>query len=191
MPLSRAATTAVLGLAVTFASACASTQATRPVPHPFPTPTEHTSQAEGRAPGPPDLAIEEPPSINEVPVTDALVRTALTLQGRPYRNGGTTLEEGFDCSGFTQYVFARHGIHLPREVRDQYRLGANVGRDDLAPGDLVFFTTTSPGPSHVAIALGGDAFVHAPSSRGVVRVEHMSTRYWASRLVGVRRIDAR
>lgn len=117
----------------------------------------------------------------------ALVGTALSLRGAPYRNGGTD-PNGFDCSGFTQYVFARFGIALPREVRDQFRAGHPVDAQDLAPGDLIFFSTTDPGASHVGIAVGGDEFVHAPSSTGVVRVEHLGSRYWSPRYLGARRV---
>ena len=116
----------------------------------------------------------------------ALVGTALDLRGIRYSDGGTD-PRGFDCSGFTQYVFARHGVALPRAVREQYRIGRDV-RDDLSPGDLLFFTTVEPGASHVAISVGGDEFVHAPSSTGVVRVERLSARYWARRFLGARRV---
>ena len=118
----------------------------------------------------------------------ALVGLALSLRGAPYRNGGTD-PTGFDCSGFTQYVFAQYGVALPREVREQYRQGKSIDTSDLAPGDLVFFSTTDPGVSHVAIVVGGDQFVHAPSSNGVVRVERLSSSYWSPRFVGARRID--
>jgi cell wall-associated NlpC family hydrolase len=118
----------------------------------------------------------------------AVTSTALSLRGVPYRNGGTD-PKGFDCSGFTQYVFAQHGILLPREVRDQYRLGASVNPDQLAAGDLLFFATTDPGVSHVAIAIGGDEFVHAPSSTGVVRVEHLGSSYWSPRFLGAKRVN--
>jgi cell wall-associated NlpC family hydrolase len=117
----------------------------------------------------------------------ALAGTALALRGVPYRNGGTD-PNGFDCSGFTQYVFSQYGLSLPREVREQYRVGKSVRPEELAPGDILFFTTTDPGPSHVAIALGGDQFVHAPSSTGVVRVEHLSSSYWSPRYLGARRL---
>jgi peptidoglycan DL-endopeptidase CwlO len=117
----------------------------------------------------------------------ALVGTALALRGTPYLNGGTD-PKGFDCSGFTQYVFSQHGLSLPREVREQFHVGKSVKTEDLAPGDILFFTTTEPGPSHVAIAVGGDQFVHAPSSTGVVRVEHLSSSYWSPRYLGARRI---
>jgi cell wall-associated NlpC family hydrolase len=109
------------------------------------------------------------------------------LQGVPYREGGSG-PEGFDCSGFTQYVYAQYGVALPREVRDQFEQGVSVGVGEVAPGDLLFFSTVAPGPTHVAIAIGGDQFVHAPSSTGVVRVERLSARYWSSRYLGAVRI---
>jgi cell wall-associated NlpC family hydrolase len=115
-----------------------------------------------------------------------LVGTALSLRGTPYRNGGSD-PSGFDCSGFTQYVFAQHGLALPRDVREQFRQGRSIDSRALLPGDLVFFSTTDPGVSHVAIVVGGDEFVHAPSSTGVVRVEHLSASYWSQRFVGARR----
>jgi cell wall-associated NlpC family hydrolase len=116
-----------------------------------------------------------------------LVNTALQFLGVPYRNGGAN-PAGFDCSGFVQYVFAQLGIALPREVREQYRVGNEVDLPDVKAGDLVFFQTVSRGASHVGLAIGRDQFVHAPSSRGVVRVERYTAQYWASRFVGARRI---
>jgi cell wall-associated NlpC family hydrolase len=118
----------------------------------------------------------------------ALVGTALSFRGSPYRNGGAD-PSGFDCSGFTQYIFGQYGIALPRGVREQYQVGKSVKPEDLAPGDMIFFTTTDPGPSHVAIAIGGDGFVHAPSSAGVVRVEHLGSTYWSPRFLGARRLE--
>jgi cell wall-associated NlpC family hydrolase len=116
------------------------------------------------------------------------VDTAPRLRGVPYRDGGTD-PNGFDCSGFTQYVFGAHGVSLPRDVRAQFGAGRRVKPRDVAAGDLLFFEIEGDGPSHVAIALGGtDEFVHAPSSTGVVRVERLSASYWARRFVGVRRV---
>jgi cell wall-associated NlpC family hydrolase len=127
------------------------------------------------------------PEVPEVRGYDRLMATALALRGAPYRNGGSD-PHGFDCSGFTQYVFAQTGTALPREVREQFLVGIPVPLGQQQPGDLIFFTTTTPGASHVGIAVGGEQFVHAPSSRGVVRVESMSLPYWSRRLVGIRRI---
>jgi cell wall-associated NlpC family hydrolase len=144
----------------------------------------------GRAPG----AARPPASPAALPAgekadTYALVGTALALRGVPYRNGGGD-RTGFDCSGFTQYVFAQHGFALPRAVRDQFTLGKTIKAGELSPGDLIFFTTNASGASHVAIAVGGDEFVHAPSSAGVVRVERLSSSYWGPRVLGIRRVTA-
>jgi cell wall-associated NlpC family hydrolase len=162
-----------------FAGACASTGAT---PRPFPTP--EPTPVTGRTTAPPAAALAR-----EGADTYALVATALGLRGVPYRNGGAD-RRGFDCSGFTQYVFAQHGVALPRGVRDQFRVGKTMKADELSPGDLIFFTTTASGASHVAIAVGGDEFVHAPSTTGVVRVERLSSSYWGPRVLGIRRVTA-
>ena len=121
------------------------------------------------------------------PAPTAITSTALEYLGVPYQWGGTT-PRGFDCSGLTYYVFLRHGMKLPRVAADQYRVGAPVDRNAVRPGDLLFFETITKGPSHVALALDGDNFVHAPSSRGKVRVERLSSHYWASRFLGARRV---
>jgi cell wall-associated NlpC family hydrolase len=159
-------------IAVT-ATACASTGG---IPRPFP-----------GAPTPPGATISPPPAIT-VDAAAPLLTTALAYRGVPYRNGGSD-PSGFDCSGFVQWVFAQQGKAMPREVKDQFGVGKKIDRDDVKPGDLVFFHTEGNGASHVGIALGGDEFVHAPSTRGVVRVEKYTIEYWDKRYVGARRID--
>ena len=163
-----------LALAI-LAAGCASTGA---VPRPFPTtsPRPHPEAA-------PDSAGPVPSSVDPY----ALVGTALDLRGVRYRNGGSD-PRGFDCSGFTQYVFAQHGVGLPRSVRDQFDHGMPVRPEDVREGDLLFFQTEGSGASHVGIAVGGDSFVHAPSTSGVVRVERVGTRYWSDRFLGARRV---
>ena len=139
-------------------------------------------------PGSPATARPQPsPTAIASPDASALVGTALGLRGVPYRNGGID-PAGFDCSGFTQYVFGQHGVALPRDVQDQFGQGQSIEAHSVTAGDLLFFATTGRGPSHVAIAVGGDRFVHAPSSTGVVRVESLSASYWAMRFVGARRV---
>jgi cell wall-associated NlpC family hydrolase len=167
-----------LALAV-LAAGCASTGA---VPRPFPTTTprpraEATADSAAGVVAPSSLPLD----------LYALVGTALDLRGVRYRNGGAD-PGGFDCSGFTQYVFAQHGVRLPRSVRDQFDQGTPVRPEDVREGDLLFFKTEGSGASHVAIAVGGDSFVHAPSTSGVVRVEHVGARYWSDRFVGARRV---
>ena len=124
-----------------------------------------------------------------VPVAPtAIVTVAMMYRGVPYRNGGSD-PSGFDCSGFVQWVFAQNGIRMPREVREQYDAGRKIELKEVKPGDLLFFQTVSRGASHVGVAIGGDQFVHAPSSTGVVRVERVTSEYWSKRFVGARRIS--
>jgi cell wall-associated NlpC family hydrolase len=166
--MTRAPWCCLLLVAPAVVSGCA-TRGNVPVPRPFPTPTS---------------TVEKPAA------TPELIATALALRGTPYLNGGSEPAHGFDCSGFVQWVFAQHGTALPRETRAQYDEGRRIRRDEVRPGDLVFFQTVSRGPSHVGIALGAGQFVHAPSSRGVVRVESFASEYWSSRWVGARRMTS-
>lgn len=115
-----------------------------------------------------------------------VVQTALRYTGVPYVFGGTT-PNGFDCSGYTQFVFARSGIYLPRTADDQYMMGYSVSRSSLQPGDLVFFTTYTEGASHVGIYLGNGEFISATSSQGV-RVDSLYSNYWGARYIGAKRV---
>jgi cell wall-associated NlpC family hydrolase len=167
----------VLVLLTLLAGGCASSGA---VPAPFPTPT---SSVPAPAPEPSPIPSDRPGDLPLSPV----VGTALSLQGAPYRNGGSD-PSGFDCSGFVAYVFAQQGLAVPRTVSELYDAGREISPDALEPGDLVFFSTVARGASHVGIAVSADEFVHAPSSRGVVRVERLGSLYWSSRFVGIRRV---
>jgi cell wall-associated NlpC family hydrolase len=138
------------------------------------------------SPGSPAAAAPTVPDIARTFI-GAVISTALQFQGVPYRNGGSD-PSGFDCSGFMQYVFAQHGTVLPREVREQFYVGHEIELKDVKPGDLLFFETVSRGASHVGMVIDGNQFVHAPSSRGVVRVERFTASYWAMRFVGARRL---
>jgi cell wall-associated NlpC family hydrolase len=172
-----------------LAGACGSRTA---VPQPFPTarriprepvvaPPPGTS-----APGRSTPAEVGAPALG-VGVTAAgpVLQTAVSLIGVPYLNGGAD-PNGFDCSGFVAFVFRQHGVALPRTVESQASVGEDV--DAPAAGDLVFFQTSGSGPSHVGIALGPDRFIHAPSSRGVVRIELLAAPYWAERFLEARRV---
>lgn len=135
-------------------------------------------------------AAAEPPTVAAEPAPGALtdlIQTAMDFLGVPYRNGGSD-PSGFDCSGLVQWVFARHGTMLPREAKDQYRVGRDVDLRDVQPGDLIFFETVSRGASHVGIVIGEGRFIHAPNSSGVVRVEPYTANYWIRRYVGARRV---
>lgn len=106
--------------------------------------------------------------------------------GARYRWGGTT-PQGFDCSGFLYYVFGRLGVALPRTTFAMFAEGAPVPREDLRSGDIVFFETVSPGPSHAGIYLGDGRFIHASSGAGRVLVTSMDDGYYAPRYLGARR----
>ena len=191
----------VVGLAI-VATGCASTGA---VPRPFPgaqpapetpapvTPRPLATAEPERVPVadsetvPPSTAELLPPPLVDTPGSMALA-SALGFRGVPYRLGGSD-PSGFDCSGLVQFVFAQHGIAMPRDVRRQYQVGYEIDAQDVRPGDLLFFKTAADGASHVAIAIDDRSFVHAPNSRGVVRVDRLSTPYWSKRLLGARRIE--
>lgn len=120
--------------------------------------------------------------------TSAIVDRALSLQGTPYVFGGTT-GRGFDCSGFTKYVFASSGISLPRTSYAQFSSGAAVSKNDLQPGDLVFFSTYAKGASHVGIYMGGGRFVQASNPGSGVKVSSLSDSFYSSRYLGARRYN--
>jgi cell wall-associated NlpC family hydrolase len=121
-----------------------------------------------------------------------LVLSAMHFLGVPYKRGGDNAEQGFDCSGFTRHVFENSiGLVLPRRADQQARQAGllPVKRDELKPGDLVFFNTMRRAFSHVGIYVGEGRFIHAPRSGGEVRVEDMRQAYWAQRFNGARRAE--
>ena len=109
-----------------------------------------------------------------------------SAMGTTYKRGGTTLN-GFDCSGFTRYVFDKLGIDLARQSSSQFEMGDSVSRSEMRPGDLVFFNTSGSGISHVGIFVGEGKFAHSSSSKGVT-ISALSENYWANRYVGAKRI---
>ncbi|TGE37069.1 peptidoglycan endopeptidase [Desulfosporosinus fructosivorans] len=116
--------------------------------------------------------------------SSSLVDNARSLTGVPYVYGGTS-RSGFDCSGYTQYVYKGSGISLPRTSSSQYKVGSSVKKAQLQEGDLVFFATNNSGPSHVGIYIGGESFIHASNSG--VRTSSLSEGYYADRYLGARR----
>ncbi|MFC0559938.1 C40 family peptidase [Halalkalibacter alkalisediminis] len=139
--------------------------------------------------------IQQPTKANEVKVETTqtvhetksnhsnLTKTASSLKGTPYVLGGTS-PVGFDCSGFIQYVFNKHGKNLPRTTTDLYQEGQPVS--NLQPGDIVFFTTYKNGSFHAGIYLGDRSFIHAGSSTGVTTAS-LEQPYWSQRYLGAKR----
>ena len=123
--------------------------------------------------------------------TEAVV-SAMNFIGVPYRRGGSSVETGFDCSGFTRYVFENSlGLVLPRQADQQAKAAGFVAvkREDLQPGDLVFFNTMKRTFSHVGIYIGDNRFIHAPSRGKDVRTDDLGFAYWAKRFTGARRAE--
>lgn len=119
-----------------------------------------------------------------------LIMHAMGFLGINYKYGGDTPETGFDCSGLVNYVFNQAaGLILPRNAQAISQVGEKITRDELQPGDLVFFNTLRRPFSHVGIYLGEQRFIHAPSRGGQVEIVDMSQRYWQTRYNGARRVS--
>lgn len=126
------------------------------------------------------------PSTRHEPLGLKLARRALCYLGAPYVWGGYT-PAGFDCSGFTQYVFRQFGLSLPRTAATQSDRGSYVPESRLRPGDLVFFDTAG-GISHVGMYLGHGRFIHAGNTEVTIDNIH-NPNYWSSRYVTARSIS--
>jgi len=137
--------------------------------------------------------VESSPLVQQVRDTATeMVLSAMTFLGVRYRRGGTDAEQGFDCSGFTRYVFERSvGLVLPRRSDQQAKEAGLqvVKKEELKPGDLVFFNTMRRAFSHVGIYVGEGKFIHAPRTGGAVRIEDMRQAYWVKRFNGARRAE--
>ena len=114
----------------------------------------------------------------------AVVAVAKQYVGAPYRWGGSS-PEGFDCSGLVRYVYAQVGVSLPHNAAQQYRLGTPVAREDLEPGDLVFFDHLR----HNGIYVGDGRFIHARQTGRRVAIAGLDEAWYASHFVGGRRLD--
>jgi cell wall-associated NlpC family hydrolase len=125
-----------------------------------------------------------PPAFEAVP----LIQTARSQLGIPYRAGGNSPRTGFDCSGFTQWVFEQHDMALPRQSFDQYRVGQPVKMEQLQQGDLIFFDIEKKGASHVGIYEVEGWFIHCSSPGGRVREDNLTEKYWRKHFLGARHL---
>ena len=120
-----------------------------------------------------------------------VLMNAMGLLGVPYVFGGNSPSSGLDCSGFIKYVFQKSmNVNLPRTAAAMAKTGQSIDKDNLKPGDLVFFNTRGFANSHVGLYIGNNKFMHAPRTGKTVEVANMSTKYWTSKYNGARRIDA-
>ncbi len=122
--------------------------------------------------------------------TSDLISTAIGLLGIPYLRGGNSAETGFDCSGFVRAIYKETiGLVLPRSSDQQANATQKIDKNELKPGDLVFFNTMKRTFSHVGIYLGEGKFIHSPRSGASVRIEDMRMPYWNVRFDGARRVQ--
>ena len=156
------------------------------------TPAPPATQADRRtslATAEPDTAAGPGVDLGVARALDAMLERAHSLIGTPYRNGGNSPETGFDCSGFAGYLYRDIlGFQLPRSAHQIWNFGKTVQREDLRPGDLVFYNTLKRPYSHVGIYLGDNRFIHSPTSGGQVNIVDMNQRYWATRWNGAKRV---
>jgi cell wall-associated NlpC family hydrolase len=133
-------------------------------------------------------APQAPPSLRNRAAE--MVIAAMNFVGVPYRLGGSSFENGFDCSGFTRHIFSLGmGLALPRQADEQANAKdlVRIDKAELRAGDLVFFNTLKRTFSHVGIYIGDGRFIHAPRSGSEVRIEDMRYAYWSQRFTGARR----
>jgi cell wall-associated NlpC family hydrolase len=132
-------------------------------------------------------APKQAPTKQAGPEVGAVVaQHALEMRGKPYRYGGSS-PRGFDCSGLVQYSYARVNMRLPRSTEGLWSSSRAVSRSDIRPGDLLFFHQEGKRNSHVAIYVGSNRFVHAPSSGKQVSTASLSDRYWSRHFSAARR----
>ena len=148
----------------------------------------YTNSTAAEAPASSEAPAETVSAPAPTTIGESVVEYAKRYLGYSYVYGGNSPETGFDCSGFTSYVYAQMGYSINRSSSDQYKNGEFVPYDDLQPGDLVFFSRGSLAIGHVGIYVGDGCFIHATCPGDVVRITALSSSYYAARYVGARRI---
>ncbi len=132
--------------------------------------------------------ISETPESQHSETREFLISVAQKTLGIPYKFGSNTFK-ATDCSGYVQMVFNLVGIDLPRSAREQFKIGQSVDKQDLSIGDLVFFQTYAPFPSHVGIYLGNNLFIHASSFAKKVTIDSLNVPYYLKKFIGAKRLE--
>jgi hypothetical protein len=136
---------------------------------------------------PTDYSVAKRISLGESYLRDEIISTAKSFIGVPYSWGGTSPQQGFDCSGLTMAVYKLNGLKLPRSAKDQFAVGIAISRNQLEKGDLVFFATSQRKKvTHVGIYTGGGQFIHAPGEDKRIRVDSLSNGYFKTHYLGAR-----
>jgi len=175
----------VLGYAQQFrAEGFGSTTAPTPTAA-VPTATTATAAIPGSAAG---LAVQGATQAAASPGTQMAISVAQQFLGTPYKWGGSSPATGFDCSGLVQYAYGQAGVTLPRVAADQYNVGTPIDRNQLQPGDIVFFKDSSGYVHHEGLYLGGGKFLHAPHTGDVVKISSLDEPYYAGQFAGGRRV---
>ncbi len=120
--------------------------------------------------------------------SNEIVIQAVSQLGTPYRWGGVSAEKGFDCSGLTKHAYEEASLEIPRTSTEQYRATHRIDRQELRPGDLVFFRLNGRQVDHVGIYVGGDRFIHAPSRGKTVSFASLDNAFWSRKYVGAGRL---
>lgn len=139
----------------------------------------------------PDFGSSSPPlqaSTHVNPRSLAIIKSARSQIGKPYRWGGESPSAGYDCSGLVWWAFRRHGVAVPRVSWQQYSAGRFVERNTLRPGDLIFFKISTGKSLHVGIITERGTFIHSPSSGKHVMESDLGNPFWAEHYVGARRL---
>jgi len=127
--------------------------------------------------------IDKTNEVKNLLLREKILSISMSLLGTEYWPGGQDTDYGMDCSGFTQYVYKKVGINIPRTAYEQYLKAGKISRGFLKKGDLVFFSTRWMGINHVGIYIGNNQFIHSPSIGKCIKIDFLNSRYWGPRFI--------
>lgn len=151
------------------------------------TPAWAAPAANSRGADPTQVFVQIPERMDAVQMREQVVHTAFSQLGLSYQMGGVTPRQGFDCSGFTNWVYSMVGVNLPRTSREQFTRGIAINKADLQPGDLVFFRN-GRSIGHVGVYVNNNCFIHSPNKNSEIKISNLSSPGWAKTYAGARRI---